>query len=86
MKNVILFGASNLGEYAYNNLKNNNDICFFSDNNSRIWGKKFCGIDIISIEELCEYKNYNIIVTSMYWKEICKQIAKLGFKKIYIYD
>ncbi|MEW9093559.1 MAG: radical SAM protein [Clostridiaceae bacterium] len=85
MENVILFRASNLGEYAYNKLKNDNDIYFFCDNDSKKWRKKFCGIDIISTEELCKYKNYNIIITSMYWKEIYKQIDRLGFKNVYVY-
>lgn len=85
MENVILFGASNLGEYAYNNINNKNNICFFSDNCSEKWGKKFCGIDIISIDELCKYKNYNIVITSMYWKEIYAQLNKLEFKNIYVY-
>ncbi|UUN83211.1 hypothetical protein K8O62_002782 [Clostridium botulinum] len=53
---VVIFGASKLGEIAYGLLKDKYDIRFFCDNDNNKWNNKFCGINIISPEELLKLK------------------------------
>lgn len=84
MEKVILFGASGFGEIAYNYLKDKFDIINFCDNNREKWGKQFCGIKIISPTELSNEK-CRIIITSMYYNEICLQLKNLGLGNIYIF-
>lgn len=74
---IIFFGASNLGVLAHKLLNQEYDICFYCDNDSRKIGGKFNGISVIGINELKElYKDYTIIITSMYIKEIQEQLEE----------
>ncbi|MBD5588046.1 glycosyltransferase family 4 protein [Clostridium botulinum] len=82
---VVIFGASKLGEIAYGLLKDKYDIRFFCDNDNNKWNNKFCGINIISPEELLKLKNYKIIITSMYSMEIAYQLFDIGLKNIKVF-
>ncbi|NFU04236.1 TIGR00180 family glycosyltransferase, partial [Clostridium botulinum] len=77
---LILFGASKMGETVYSLLKDGYDIDYFCDNDKNKWGKELCGLKIISPEYLSkeEFKHSNIIITSMYYKEISKQLNRSG--------
>lgn len=79
---IILFGASNLGEIAYNLLKSEYEICYFCDNDEKKWGKSFCSKSILSPQELKDIKGYKIIITSSYFLEIKKQLKKLGITEV----
>ncbi|MFL0251646.1 glycosyltransferase [Clostridium neuense] len=82
---IIIFGASRLGEIAYNVLKDKYKICCFSDNNSNKVGTKFCNIEVINPNELSNYSNFKIIIASMYYGEISMQLKKYGVNDIYIF-
>ncbi|WP_234119766.1 glycosyltransferase [Clostridium hydrogenum] len=82
---IIIFGASNLGKIAYETLKNKYEICFFSDNNLNKIGKKFCNIEIIDPKKIINYKNFKIIISSMYYDEISVQLKDYGLQEIYIF-
>lgn len=86
MEKVILFGASKLGEIAFNVLKNRYNICFFCDNDKNKWNKNFCGKKIISPNELKEHINYKIIIASMYYVSISEQLKNLGLENLYVFD
>lgn len=86
MDKIVIFGASRLGEIAYNILKDKFDICFFCDNDEKKWEKEFCNKKIISTKNLIKYRNYNIIIASMYYTSISKQLNKLGIKKIFLFS
>lgn len=88
MEKVILFGASNLGETAYDLLKSKFEICYFSDNDLRKWGKTFCNVTIIEPAKLKiskEYNEYKVIITSMYFLEILRQLIDMGLYNINIF-
>lgn len=82
---VIIFGASRLGEIAYNILKDKYEICYFSDNSLVKVGKRFCDIKIIDPKLLINYSNFKIIIASMYYGEISMQLKKYGVSDIYIF-
>jgi FkbM family methyltransferase len=81
---LVLFGASQLGIKVLNILKRKNvNVDFFCDNNSQKWNTELCGIKVISPAELAGLdKNLNIIITSMWHKEIINQLHKLGFYNV----
>lgn len=72
-----------MGEAAYVLFKSKYNIICFCDNDKDKWGKKFCGLEIIPPENLKtkELSNVNIIIASMYSKEIQNQLIEYGVKK-----
>lgn len=83
MDNVILFGASKLGEIAYIMLKDKYNIIKYCDNDKSKKGNKINDIEIININELNKYEFDKIIICSQYYKEISEQLIDLG---IYNYE
>lgn len=84
MKNIILFGASKLGEIAYDFLKDKYNILNFCDNNKQKAGQYFHGIKIISFQELMDLvscRDFEIIISSQYSNEIKAQLIQNGIKK-----
>lgn len=84
-KKAIVFGASRLGEIAYNVLKDKYEICYFSDNDVNKVGKKFCDVEVINPKVLIDYPNFNIIIASMYYGPISVQLKNYGINDIYIF-
>lgn len=78
MQDIIIFGASKLGQYVYDTLKNRYNIVNFCDNDSKKWSTDFNGIKIISPEVALTVKNATIIVASSYYKEISLQLNCMG--------
>lgn len=90
-RKVIIFGASSGGNAANdlllrNNIKENN-ILFFCDNDSSLWGKIKDNKEIISPNKLKEYckchKDVIIIIATVvkrFCTEIIKQIRKLSIE------
>ncbi|HCL4449593.1 TPA: TDP-N-acetylfucosamine:lipid II N-acetylfucosaminyltransferase [Clostridium botulinum] len=85
---VIVFGASKMGEAAYILLKEKYEIIYFCDNAKNKWGKDFCGIEIISPQSLEKdgLKNIQVIITSMYYNEIGKQLENMGIKNYQVFN
>lgn len=85
--NVVLFGASRLGQAAYVMLKDQDNIQFFCDNDPNKWGKKVEGTDrtIISPNQLGEIENLKIIITSSYAEEISNQLRTMGFTNFEVF-
>ena len=78
---TILFGASQLGKLAFDYLKNKYDIVYYCDNDKNKVGNQFNGLEIIDVqklEKLVMIKNYFIIISSYYYKEIGEQLISLG--------
>lgn len=85
---VILFGASILGEKAYEELQRDYSILYFCDNSLEKWNKNFCGCKVISPKELIKINrnDIDILITSMYWEEIAQQLTLMGIRNIKIYS
>lgn len=84
MEEVILFGASNLGKKAMQELEDKYKILSFCDNDKSKWGKKINNVSIISIYDAIKL-NVKIIITSTYYIEITKQLMDNKLKDIEIY-
>ncbi len=86
MDNIIIFGASLLGEVAYKTLKDKANICFFVDNDKKKHNTFFCDLKVISPESLVIYKDYKIVIASMYYGEISNQLNEMGvIDNVYIF-
>jgi glycosyltransferase involved in cell wall biosynthesis len=81
---VIFFGASKIGEEAYELLKDKCNVVYFCDNNKNKWNKKFCGIEVVPPEILKteEFKNIKIMITSTYYNEIYEQLKDMKIKNV----
>lgn len=87
MQKVIIFGASQKGNIAFDMLSKDYDVIGFADNNKSKWGKKFCGKDIIAPEALLDEDNTLIIIASQYYVEIHRQLINMGIcdSKVFFY-
>lgn len=89
VKELIIFGASKLGKMAFFNLKNQYKIKYFCDNDEKKWGNYIDGVKIISPTEVEDSSCCYIVIASMYFREITKQLTvdlKINENHIYIYD
>ncbi|WP_440894786.1 CDP-glycerol glycerophosphotransferase family protein [Amphibacillus sp. Q70] len=84
-KQVILFGASEMGKKAFIKLKNTYKILYFCDNDPKKINKKWLGVEIISPQELNKQKDALVIITSMYTLEIAQQLISLGIHTFAVY-
>lgn len=73
----VIFGAGSFGKTAYKYLKDKFNIEYFCDNSKDKQGKEFCGLKIISPDDLLGKK---VIIASDYSVAIAKQIYGLGIK------
>lgn len=81
-KPVVLFGAGGLGKELYSTLKSNGVFpACFCDNDSSKNGSLYCGIPIISLEELKKkHKNSLVVIASQkHSASVAKQLQNNGF-------
>lgn len=65
----------------------NDEYVAFTDNNAELWGKEFHGLKIISPMELHDKNADILVITSIYHKEIKRQLVdQLGFAESRIYS
>ena len=79
MNKIILFGAGGHADYLWEQIWGfpyfSDKYVAFSDNNSKLWGEKFKGLDIIPPYELNRELADFFVITSIYYKEIKKQLV-----------
>jgi len=87
-RGVIVFGTGNLGTLALHSLKQKNiKLVCFVDNNFSNWDKQFKDFNVISPEKLkSEYKDYPVLVCSLNFKYIKRQLKSLGIQNVYDCD
>lgn len=88
-KEIILFGAGEIGREAYWFLKQNATIKFYIDNNSSKWGTTLHEVEIISLEKyIAEKMSIPIVVTAndKNIEEIKKSLEKLNIENYSIFD
>jgi len=89
MEKIIIWGAGNSGQCAYNYLKNRYEVLFFVDtgkanNNSfieSIDGKKVYAPDILR-----DYKKTKVVVASIFYREILNQLEVYGVEEIEVFN
>lgn len=85
-QSALLFGASKLGEVAFNLLKDQFNFIGFIDNNEKKWNTIFNGLTVYSPEKLHLLPESKIIISSQYSKEISLQLTNLGFHDYFIFN
>ena len=86
-QDVILFGASKLGEIAYIMLKDMYNIIYYCDNDSSKIGSFINGIEVISTEDLLKIdKSLKIIITSSYYSTIVKQLIDMNKENFEVFS
>ena len=84
-KQVVLFGAGQIGEMCLFAMRQKNiNVDFFCDSMETKQGKTFSGIKIISPENLEKFdRETNIFISNNYVSVINSQLTKNNFKNIY---
>ncbi len=84
MKKYIVFGAGKVAEKEYDLISNLFDIVAFSDNDKSKWGTCFLDHPIVSPMELANYDFDYVLICTVHYKEIQKQLLEYGIKNIRI--
>ena len=85
---VVVFGTGNFGSLSKSALEQKKiNINFFIDNNLNNWGKNFEGIEIISAKDLLKRNPLaNILIASLNFKYLKRQLKDLGINNFYDVD
>ena len=84
-KKIILFGASRSGEAAQKRYRRAYEILYFCDNDKNKWGTRFHGVEVIAPDKLKNMSFDKIVITSMYYDEISKQLNGMGIEKYEVF-
>lgn len=88
-RSIFIWGTGVGGETTLNLIKDKSQrILGLIDNDPNKWGHTFYGYKVFSPEVLKSYCNTKpyIIIGSMYYEEICKQIKSYGFNEVEDYS
>ncbi|GLC87813.1 class I SAM-dependent methyltransferase [Lysinibacillus piscis] len=85
MEKILLFGASKLGEIAYDYMSLNKTVVGFIDNDEEKWGKTLKNIPIYPPNIILE-SDYEVIIASSYVEEIRRQLNSMGFNNYSIFN
>jgi sugar phosphate isomerase/epimerase len=80
-KNIVLFGAGNMCRNYMKCYGEKYPPMFTCDNNSKLWGTNFCGLEVKSPEALKDIpSDCGIFICNIYYREIEKQLRDMGIK------
>jgi len=82
---IVLFGAGDIGELAnYSLNKLGLNVSFFCDNAKDKQGNKWCGIEVLSFDQLIKLKkDTNIFISNNYSSSISANLKSCGFTNFY---
>ena len=82
---IVLFGAGDIGELAnYSLNKLGLNVSFFCDNDKDKQGTKWCGIEVLSFDQLIKLKkDTNIFISNNYSSSISANLKSCGFTNFY---
>lgn len=79
MKKILFFGAGNTARRITKYIDTTkNTILYYADNDSAKCGKKLCGKEIIEPNKIASIQYDYIIIASVYWRDIRKQLILTG--------
>lgn len=80
-KSIVLFGAGNMCRNYMKCYGEKYPPKFTCDNNPKLWGTNFCGLEVKAPEELKSIpSDWGIFICNIYYREIEKQLRDLGVK------
>lgn len=85
MKEIYIFGASNLGEIAYKVINNSYLVKGFIDNDLKKVGQKFCSLPVYP-SSIISNLDSKIMIASSYWREIEIQLLNEKFYNYQIFN
>lgn len=85
MQEAIIFGASTYGKIAYEKLKHDYELIFFADNDEKKWNQRLYNLEVLNIKGLHKFRDTLIIIASMNWEEIGKQLDSHGFTNLRVF-
>ena len=86
---VIIFGASEAGQKAYEITTKQAVVIAFADNDTKKHGSNFCDVPVISPEQIPSLQFSAVLIASMYAKEIHAQLLlELGleYEKVHLFE
>ncbi len=84
---IVLFGAGNMCRNFMKCYGEQYKPLFTCDNNSSIWGTKFCGLEVKNPEELKKLsEDCGVYICNIYYREIEQQLKDLGVKNIEFFN
>ena len=85
---VIVFGTGNFGSLIKSALTQNNIMVnYFVDNNFNNCGKKFEEVEVISAKDILKINSdASVLIASLNFRYLKRQLADLGFKNFYDVD
>lgn len=86
-KQIVIFGAGEMLDAYMKRYGKKFKPSFLVDNNCSKWGNKKYGVSIKSPDELVKGgQKLHVIICSIYFPEISKQLMSMGIKDYYIYS
>lgn len=80
---IVLFGAGNMCRNYMKCYGEKYPPLFTCDNNRKLWGTRFCGLEVRPPEALRELpEDCGVLICNIYYREIEKQLRELGVKRI----
>lgn len=78
----VLFGAGNMCRNYMKNYGDKYPPLFTCDNNAKLWGTEFCGLEVKSPEALKDLpEDCGIFICNIYYREIEEQLHVMGIDK-----
>jgi hypothetical protein len=80
-KKIVIFGAGIVAKKCIENL-NKSKILFIVDNNKKLWGSSFEGINIYDPNKLrkIDKKNILVVITTTSFVDVMRQLEKINYK------
>lgn len=79
---LVLFGAGNMCRNYMKNYGDKYPPLFTCDNNAKLWGTEFCGLEVKSPEALRGLpKDCGIFICNIYYREIEEQLHAMGIER-----
>lgn len=84
---IVLFGAGNMCRNYMKCYGEKYPPLFTSDNNRKMWGENFCGLEVKSPEELKRIPDgCGVFICNIYYHEIEEQLRDMGVKNIEFFN
>lgn len=81
-RRIVLFGAGNMCRNYMKNYGDKYPPLFTCDNNAKLWGTEFCGLEVKNPEALRELpEDCGIFICNIYYREIEEQLHAMGIDK-----
>lgn len=86
-ESIVLFGAGNMCRNYMKCYGEKYPPLFTCDNNSKMWGTMFCGLEVRPPEALTKLKgNCGVFICNIYYREIEQQLRGMGIENIEFFN